>query len=715
MIRKTLIAGSISASLCSWSVAAEPYDLVIYGGSSAAVAAAVQVKKMGGSVVIIEPTNRIGGLTTGGLGQTDIGNKQVIGGISRNFYQDVKKHYSDPKSWTAMPQPQVTFSGDGQSVTQAHEDTQWGFEPSAALAIYQRWLKENDIEVVYGERLDRTGEGKAVDRGDGFWVAKPGTVGKGAVKEGGKITAIVMESGKKFEGKTFMDATYEGDLMAVAGVGFTVGREGKAVYGESLNGVQTKKSTHHQIVKGVDPYVKPGDPSSGLLFGIDPKGPGEEHASDHRIQAYCFRMCLTNHDPNRIPFKKPEGYNEGWYELLFRNYEAGYAGTPWINSTMPNKKTDTNNRDGVASDFIGQNYEWPQGSYDDRKKIREAHLVYHQGLMWSLANHPRVPEKVREQVSKWGMTKDEFTEGEGWQEQLYVREGRRMISDVVMTQAYCQQFDRAEDSVGMGAYNMDSHNTQRYVTKDGEARNEGNIEVGVKPYPISYKSIVPKEAECSNLLVPIAMSSTHIAFGSIRMEPVFMILGQSGATAAMMAIKDGVTLQKVDYAKLRDRLLADKQVLEHESSGPRPKDGRISSVKGIVMDDSDGDAKLEGAWKDSVISGGIDGGYKQEEGGKNGSAVATYTLKVTDAGKYSFQISGVPNANRSKNALVKLKTGATEKEFRVDQQPAPTIDDFWTEVSEVTLEKGADVTVIISNEGAKGIVIADAVRLLKAE
>lgn len=566
MFCKFIAAALISFLACPSAFAEKTYDLVIYGGTSAGIAAAVQAKKMGGSVVIIEPTKRIGGLSTGGLGQTDIGNKQVIGGIARNFYQNVKEWYCDPKVWTAMPQPAGNFKGDGQTITEAHEETQWSFEPSAALAIYQRWVRENDIEIVFGERLDRTGEAKAVDRGDGYWLAKPGTIGKGVVKEGNKITALVMESGKRFAGRTFMDATYEGDLMAVAGVSFTIGREGQAVYGESLNGVQTSKSTNHQIVKGVDPYVKPGDPASGLLFGIDPEGPGEEHASDHRIQAYCFRMCLTNHAPNRIPFAKPDGYKESWYELLFRNFEAGYADIPWINSTMPNKKTDTNNCHGVSTDFIGRNYEWPQASYEERAAIRAEHLLWQQGLMWSLANHPRVPENVRNKVSQWGMTKDEFPEGNGWQEQIYVREGRRMISGVVMTQDYCEQKKTAVDSVGMAAYTMDSHNVQRYVTKDGEARNEGNIEVPVRPYPISYQSIVPEENECENLVVSIALSSSHIAFGSIRMEPVFMILGQSGATAAMLAVKDGTSLQKIDYAKLRERLLVDKQVLEHASS-----------------------------------------------------------------------------------------------------------------------------------------------------
>ena len=569
MFRNFLIPALASCLFSPASPAEVPYDLVIYGGTSAGIAAAVQVKKMGGSVVIVEPGTRIGGLTTGGLGQTDIGNKQVIGGIARTFYQDVKQWYRDPKVWKAMPQPEGNFKGDGQTITGANEETQWSFEPSAALAIYRRWVEENDIEIVFNERLERGGEGKAVDRGDGFWIAKPGTIGKGVVMDGNRITTMITESGRRFSGKIFMDATYEGDLMAVAGVAFTVGREGKAIYGETLNGVQKIKSTHHQIYPGVDPHVKPGNSASGLLYGIDPTGPGEEHASDHRIQAYCFRMCLTNHGPNRIPFSKPDGYNESWYELLFRNYEAGYTDIPWINSSMPNRKTDTNNREGVSTDFIGGNYDWPQASYNRRIAIRAEHLRWQQGLMWTLANHPRVPENVRSEVSRWGMTKDEFPEGNGWQEQLYVREGRRMVSVVVMTQDHCEQKKRARDSVGMGAYNMDSHNVQRYVTPDGHARNEGNIEVPVRPYPISYQSIVPEENECANLLVPVALSSSHIAFGSIRMEPVFMILGQRGATSAMLAIQDNTSLQQLDYTKLRERLLADKQVLEHESGKAR--------------------------------------------------------------------------------------------------------------------------------------------------
>ncbi len=274
-------------------------------------------------------------------------------------------------------------------------------------------------------------------------------------------------------------------------------------------------------------------------------------------------MCLTNHPENRIPFEKPANYNELEYELLLRNYEAGEKGFPWINSDMPNRKTDTNNRTGFSTDFIGQNYDYPEASYAEREAIAERHRNYQKGLMWTLAYHPRMAEHIRNEVSKWGMCKDEFTEGNGWQEQLYVREARRMVSDYVMTQYNCEGLKVAEDAVGLAAYGMDSHHVQRYVTKEGFVKNEGNVEAPVAgPYPISYRSIVPKEKECKNLLVPVCLSATHIAFGSIRMEPVFMVLGQSAAIAATMAIDKKIPVQKIKYSELQPVLLEFKQRLK---------------------------------------------------------------------------------------------------------------------------------------------------------
>jgi len=529
------------------------YDLVIYGGTSAGISAAIQASRMGKTVVVIEPTNRIGGLTTGGLGQTDIGNKQAIGGIAREFYQNVKKYYLQPENWKW--QKSGEYKDGGQTRTDSGEDAMWTFEPSAALKILHQMIEpEKNITLVYNQRLDRK---------------------NGVAKKKGVITYISMESGEIYSGKVFIDATYEGDLMASAGVSYTVGRESNRQYGETLNGVHTadtartmtnrlsRNSINHNFVKGVDPYIEKGNPKSGLLPFINPKGPGKEGSGNKGVQAYCFRMCLTDHPENRIPFEKPPSYNELEYELLFRNYEAGEKGFPWINSAMPNRKTDTNNRLGFSTDFIGQNYNYPEASYAEREAIAERHRNYQKGLMWTLAYHPRIPENIRNEVSKWGLCKDEFTEGNGWQEQLYVREARRMVSDYVMTQYNCEGLKVAEDAVGLAAYGMDSHHVQRYVTKEGFVKNEGNVEAPVNgPYPISYRSIVPKEKECKNLLVPVCLSATHIAFGSIRMEPVFMILGQSAAIAASLAIDKDVSVQKVDYAELQKLLVENGQRLK---------------------------------------------------------------------------------------------------------------------------------------------------------
>jgi len=538
------------------------YDIVIYGGTSAGVAAGIQSSRMGKSVVIIEPSSRIGGLTTGGLGATDIGNKQAIGGISREFYQNIKRYYDKPENWK-WQKPEEYRQDRNRNL----EDAMWTFEPSAALKVYQEMLAPENVDIVYNQRLNRN---------------------NGVKKQGHKIVEIEMENGQVYRGKMFIDATYEGDLMATAGVTYTYGRESNKEYGESLNGVQANKvsltlkgrvsrnAIHHNFIDGVDPYIVKGDPSSGFLPFITEGGPGIDGRGDKKIQAYCFRMTMTDHPDNRIPFKKPDNYNEIEYELLFRNYEAaegpveemysyGDPLVPWINTPMPNRKTDTNNQKGYSTDFIGQNYEYPEAGYEEREKIIERHREYQQGLMWTLAYHPRIPQKVRDVVSKWGTCKDEYEREDGWQQQLYIREARRMIGDYVMTQRNCEGLDVAEDPVSLAAYGMDSHHIQRYVDANGYVQNEGNVEAhGFPPYPVSYRSIIPKKGEVSNLLVPVCVSSTHIAFGSIRMEPVFMILGQSAATAAALAIENKTDLHSLDYNLLKTQLMKDKQILDNK-------------------------------------------------------------------------------------------------------------------------------------------------------
>lgn len=529
-------------------------DVIVYGGTASGCIAAIQVKRMGHSVILIEPGNRVGGLTTGGLGQTDIGSKEMVGGMSREFYEGIAQYYSDPANWKWEKRSE--YKDGGQTKTESGEASMWTFEPSAALAVMEQMLAAVAVKPVYGERLDRNEEGIRM--------------------ENNRIISITMESGRRFEADMFIDATYEGDLMALAGVSYTTGREPNSQYQETLNGVQadrmknvldprkapSRNAYHHNFVERVDPYIVAGNPDSGLLPHIDPKGPGVEGEGDSRIQAYCFRMCLTDHPDNRIPFHKPKDYQERNYELLLRNYEAGEKGFPWINSAMPNRKTDTNNRTGFSTDFIGQNYKYPEGSYAEREAIIAAHRNYQQGLMWTLAYHPRMSEHIRKEVSRWGMSKDEFTEGNGWQGQLYIREARRMTSDLVMTQHHCESREIDPQPIGMAGYGMDSHHTQRYVDVNGFVRNEGNVEARVPhPFGIGYQAIIPRKGEAENLAVPICVSASHIAFGSIRMEPVFMITGQAAATAAVLALEHKTSLQELDYSLLQQYLLRDKQVL----------------------------------------------------------------------------------------------------------------------------------------------------------
>jgi len=451
-------------------------DVVIYGGTSAGVAAAVQVARMGKSVVVIEPTDHLGGLTTNGLGATDSGRKETIGGISREFYRRIHEHYRDPAAWP-LQDPSEPEGKGGAPIFNPKADAMWVFEPKVAQSIMDGIAAESGAKLFFNERLDRA---------------------NGVAMKDGRLTAITMESGKRFEGAMFVDATYEGDLLAAAGVSFHVGREANSVYGETLNGVQKTQMKGHLFTKPVDPYVVPGDPSSGLVARVSAEPPGEDGAGDSRIQAFNFRMCMSKDERNRVPFPKPEGYDETQYELLFRNFEAGDLRLPWSPGMMPNHKTDTNNYGAFSTDNIGMNYAYADASHEERARIVKEHVVYQQGLMWTLANHPRVPEVIREAMKPWGLAADEFVGNGNWPRQIYVREARRMISDYVVTEQDCRRVRVAEDSVGLGSYNMDSHNVQRYVTADGKVQNEGDVQVSPGgPYVVSYRSIVPKKGQAA--------------------------------------------------------------------------------------------------------------------------------------------------------------------------------------------------------------------------
>lgn len=506
-------------------------DVCVYGGTSAGVIAAYAAKRAGKSVVLIEPGRHLGGMSSGGLGATDIGNKQAITGLSRDFYRRIGKHYGKPEQWT--------------------------FEPHVAEAVFGQYLKEARIKPLFSYRVVTVNtSGNRIrtiklERIPFQWYYKGGWIGYSA-----DFTPT-----KTIRAKQFIDCSYEGDLMARASVAHTVGREAASQYNEPLNGVQLRDK--HQFPDGVDPYRIPGRPESGLLWGIQTGTLLPNGSADRSVQAYNFRLCLTDDPANRIAITRPADYDSTKYELLLRQIAKKEPKELTWNLMhfvmMPNRKTDINNCGGFSTDMIGANYEYPDAGYDRRAAIIREHETYTKGLFFFIGHDPRMPKHLRNEMLRWGYPKDEYVDNDHFSPQLYIREGRRMVGEYVMTQANCEGKITVPDGVGLAAYTMDSHNCQRLIVNgpDGTAqvRNEGDVQVGgFPPYPISYRAIVPKRGQAANLLVPVCLSASHIAYGSIRMEPVFMVLGQSAALAACQAIDDNKAVQDVDVAKLQRRL-----------------------------------------------------------------------------------------------------------------------------------------------------------------
>ncbi len=489
-------------------------DVCIYGATSAGIVAAVTARKEGRSVMLIEPGMRIGGLTAGGLGFTDIGRVEIIRGYAYDFYRRVGKYYES-------------------------QEPVFKFEPKVALAVYRDLLRENDISVAMQRRVVR--------------VQKQGNQLVEATFE--RASKVVNQRSIRVRAKVFIDCSYEGDMMAKAGVTYTIGRESADQYGESYNGQQMLDK--HQFPDGVDPYREKGNPKSGLLWGILPGDMGVRGQADKRVQAYNYRLTMTDDPENQIPISRPARYDSTRYELLLRWKEVA----PWRAlgdcfswDRMPGKKTDINNNGAFSTDMIGENWDYPEASYKRREKIARAHKDYTLGLLYFVATDPRVPENVRQEIAKWGWPRDEYEENGHFTPQMYIRESRRMIGRYVMTQANCQRNTIAKDSVGWAAYTMDSHNTGRFVV-NGMVKNEGDVQIRIPgKYSVSYGSITPVESEAANLLVPVCLSASHIAYGSIRMEPVFMVLGESAAIAASMAINAGDNcVQRVEASRIMSR------------------------------------------------------------------------------------------------------------------------------------------------------------------
>ncbi len=634
-------------------------DICVYGGTSGGIAAAVQATRMGKTVSLAVFNTHLGGLTTGGLGATDVGNTGSIGGVSREFYRRIGQRYGQTE--------------------------RFNFEPHVAKEVYQDWLTEVGVTPRWNQRL------------------------ASVLKSGQRITQITMEDGTIYRAKMFIDATYEGDLMAMTGVSFTFGREGTNVYGEALNGIRAD-TPKHQFTVNVDPYGVPGNPASGLLPFVQPGDGGTPGDGDHRIQAYNYRLCFTQNSANRLPHVVPPNYDPARYELLGRLLDARLAAGHTLTvgsflsvSSMPNGKTDMNNNGAFSTDFIGMNYTYPTNTYAERERIEREHLEYIQGFIHYLATSPRSPASLRTAMASWGPPKDEWPETGGYSPQIYVREARRMISDYVMTQADCSSARLAPESICLGSYTMDSHNIQRIV-KNGFAHNEGDVQVGVpKPYPISYRSIVPRVGECENLFVTFAIAASHIAFGSTRMEPVFMMASQSAATAAAFAIDDNVPVQQVNYAKLALQLTADAQVLTW---------GNVGDTSGIIVDNSDTNVVLSGVWSNSTSVSGFWGADYAHDGNElKGSKSFTYRPNLRTNDTYHVYLRWTTHANRATNVPVDIIHPGGTNTVLVNQM---LNNGTWVHLLTTNFNAGTNASLRIRNTGTTGFVIADAARWVSA-
>jgi len=636
-------------------------DVCVYGGTSGGVMDAYSARKLGKSVLLIEPGRHVGGLTTGGLGYTDIGNKYAISGLSLDFYRRLGRHYG-------------TFE-------------QWVFEPSVAERLYGEYLQRGQVPVLYQHRL------------------------RDVRKNGATLTEIALETTgapaqrvERVRAKVFIDCSYEGDLMAKAGVSFTTGREANSQYGETYNGVQLMDK--HQFPDGIDPYVVSGKPESGLLWGISPEKVAPTGSGDRKLQAYNFRICLSSDPANQIPITRPEGYDSTRYELLLRYLAKKPAKNLWgflKFDLMPNQKTDINNNGPFSTDMIGMNYDFIEASYERRAEIQRQHELYNKGLLYFIGHDPRMPEHLRNEMRRWGYPKDEYTDNGNWSPQLYVREARRMIGEYVMTQANCEGREVVPDAVGMAAYTMDSHNCQRIVVEKGGikmVKNEGNVEIGgFPPYPIAYRSLVPKRTECTNLLVPVCLSATHIAYGSIRMEPVFMVLSQSAAVAASLAIDQKQAVQAVDVKKIQHILQTDPLL-----------DG---STPDVVVDNEQAEGvTVTGEWTKDT-QGGYGRSLLVDDSRGQTAKTVRFTPNLPRAGTYDVYLYVPRRNNGSSRTQLSLINGQQREslllepaKLRIQGQTSGA----WMKVGRFTLPAGRQSALEVTNQGADGLVVADAVQ-----
>ena len=656
---------SIAVFCCSFiqtaSATERTFDLVVYGGSSSGVIAAYAGAKEGLKVALLSEGKHVGGLTASGLGSVDYGYYETIGGYTNRFFLDVAAQYGSKKPAFLI-------------------------EPSVAEKTFLKMLQEAGVTIFYNARLKEK---------------------TGVVKNGKNIEKLLVENGDIFRGKMFIDASYEADLMAWAKVSYTYGRESRAQYGESEAGIGTRP---------IKP-VKLSDKKLKEIKAITREFPldylygdvGERFAGDKKTQAYCFRMTLTTKEGNKVPFAKPEGYNPLRYNFLLeriRNNNYTKFDDVCTIYKLPNEKTDINHLD-----LTNAGHGYPEGSYAEREKIIKYHKDYQMGYLWFVANDPAVPEVLRTDAQRWGLAKDEFTDNGNWPYLLYTRETRRMVGDYVMRQQDAWENPYKDDVIALGSYSIDFHEVQQIVTPGNYLVSEGGHRyISFRPYQIAYRSITPKPQDCGNLLVTTCLSSSHVIYGSLRMEPVYMMLGHAAATAAAVAIQGNTTVQQVPVKQLQEKLKAEGQIFDFNT----PPGAYLSRTpyKGITVDDFETEmtGKWGRGWKTMPF---LDGGYRSANKSEEETHTMTFTPDLPQDGEYEVFIMYAPDKNRATNALVTIQTAEGIKELRVDQTRKPTVDTWWQSLGKFRFKKGTSGKVIFSNKEANGIVIGDAVRFVQ--
>ena len=663
------LAGFIAfAILCSTvAVAAEhEFDVVVYGGTAGGAIAAVAAAEEGRKTILIEPRQHIGGMTSGGLGRTDFGDMSVIGGRSKQFYERLGKHYGELVSWY--------------------------FEPHQAERVLRGWLESAGVQVVFGSRL------------------------KSVEKSGDRIVSITLLNGETYRGAIFIDCSYEGDLLPGAGVAYTWGREGRDEYGESLAG-KVEYCPKHQFEVPINPHSADGMVLP-LIQGDDGLKSGD---GDKKVQAYNFRMCLSSDKENQVPFPKPDNYDPARWEIL-RRYLSARPGLKMndvmIVSPMPNHKTDVNNNGPVSTDFIGGSWDYPEAGYEEQGRIWKEHEDYVKGFFYFLANDPSVPNTLQDEVNTWGLAKDEFADTGHWPHQLYVREARRMIGAYVMRQKDLQDERTKADTIGMGSYNSDSHHVQRFVVDESplwakgtpSLLNEGDVQVPVKPYEMSYRSFVPKKEECANLLVGSTFSASHVAYSSMRMEPQYMIIGEAAGIAASLAIAGDVAVQEIDIKVLQDKLHAQGAILRREDAKAPYVD--VRDLPGIVLDEED--ATTQGEWN---ISRGVPPyvgfAYLHEAVVNRADSSARFTPDLPKDGDYEVRLSYSADANRANKVKVVIQTAAGQEIQMLNQREKQGELAPFVSLGTFPFKKGKEGYVEVQGgPDAGGFVVIDAVQWL---